>query len=193
MELLELIKKSRSYRRFFEEVAIQESELQLMIEATRFSPSSRNIQPLKYFFSNNRELNSKIFPTLGWAGYLTEWDGPVVGERPAAYVIQLLDTNISASASCDHGLTAQSILLQATELGYGGCIIASVKREALQTLLQLPLNLEILQVIALGKPKETVVTDDLKNNEYKYWREKDGTHHVPKRTLDELIVKKSTK
>lgn len=193
MELLELIKKSRSYRRFFEEVAIHESELQLMIEAARFSPSSRNIQPLKYFFSNNRDLNSKIFPTLGWAGYLTEWDGPVEGERPAAYIIQLLDKTISASASCDHGLTAQSILLQATELGYGGCIIASVKRETLQTLLELPQNLEILQVIALGKPKETVVTDDLKNNEYKYWREKDGTHHVPKRTLDELIIRNSKK
>lgn len=193
MKLLELIKKSRSYRRFFEDVTIQEKELQLMIEAARFSPSSRNIQPLKYFLSNNREVNEKIFTTLGWAGYLTEWDGPVKGERPSAYIIQLLDKEISAGASCDHGLTAQSILLQATELGYGGCIIASVKRETLQTLLQLPDNLEILQVIALGKPKETVVTDDLKNNEYKYWREKDGTHHVPKRTLDEMIIKNNVK
>lgn len=193
MKLLELIKKSRSYRRFFEDVTIQEKELQLMIEAARFSPSSRNIQPLKYFLCNNREVNEKIFTTLGWAGYLTEWDGPVKGERPAAYIIQLLDKEISAGASCDHGLTAQSILLQATELGYGGCIIASVKRETLQTLLQLPDNLEILQVIALGKPKEIVVTDDLKNNEYKYWREKDGTHHVPKRTLDEMIIKNNIK
>ena len=81
------------------------------------------------------------------------------------------------------------MLLQAVELGYGGCIIASVKREALAQVLHLPENLEILQVIALGKPKENVVVDDMVDNGYKYWREEDGTHHVPKRTLDELIVK----
>lgn len=188
MKILELIKKSRSYRRFFEDAPIAGQELELMIEAARFSPSSRNIQPLKYFICNNRELNQKIFPALGWAGYLTEWDGPVEGERPAAYIIQLLDKNISATASCDHGITAQSILLQATELGYGGCIIASVKRDTLHALLQLPQHLEIIQVIALGKAKEIVVTDDLSNNEYKYWREKDGVHHVPKRVMDELII-----
>ncbi|MEF9985675.1 MAG: nitroreductase family protein [Bacteroidales bacterium] len=193
MKLIDIIKKSRSYRRFFEEVSVTSGELRLMIEAARYSPASRNIQPIKYFICNTSELNDKIFTTLGWAGYLTNWDGPIKGERPAAYIIQLLDRNISTTASCDHGITAQSILLQATELGYGGCIIASVKREQLSKIINLTSNLEIIQVIALGKPKETVVVDDLKNNEYKYWREEDGTHHVPKRALDELIIETSEK
>ena len=57
-------------------------------------------------------------------------------------------------------------------------------------MLQLPQNLEIIQVIALGKPKERVVVDDMENNNFKYWREADGTHHVPKRVMDELIVKR---
>lgn len=189
MALLDIIKKNRSYRRFYEEAAISEEDLKLMVEAARYSASSRNIQPLKYYICNSVEMNEKIFPTLAWAGYLTEWDGPVEGERPSAYIIQLLDKNISATASCDHGITAQSMLLQAVELGFGGCIIASVKRETLSKILGLPENLEILQVLALGKPKEVVVVDDLVENGYKYWREEDGTHHVPKRTLDELIVK----
>lgn len=191
--ILDIIKKSRSYRRFFEEISVEENQLQLMVEAARFSPSSRNIQPLKYFINNNRELNNKIFSTLTWAGYLTDWDGPAEGERPAAYIVQLLDKNISATASCDHGITAQSMLLQATELGYGGCIIASVKREKLQEILSLNDNFEIIQVIAIGKPKENIVIDNLVNNKYKYWREKDGTHHVPKRTLDELVIKTNQK
>lgn len=190
MTVLDLIRKSRSYRRFFEEVSIRTEELHLMVEAARLSPSSRNIQPLKYYLGNHRELNAKIFPTLAWAGYLTEWDGPEEGERPSGYIIQLLDKNIAATPSCDHGITAQSILLQATELGYGGCIIASVKREQLAQILELPDHLEIIQVIALGKPKEKVVIDDLTGNEYKYWREADGTHHVPKRDAEELILPK---
>ena len=156
MALLDLIKKNRSYRRFYEEAAISGEDLALMVEAARYSASSRNIQPLKYYICNSREMNEKIFPTLAWAGYLTEWDGPVEGERPSAYIIQLLDKNISAAASCDHGITAQSMLLQAVELGFGGCIIASVKRETLSKILGLPEHLEILQVLALGKPKEVV-------------------------------------
>ncbi len=187
-KVLDLIKKNRSYRRFYQETPIQKEELELMVEAARFSPSSRNIQPLKYIIVNTPSENAKIFETLAWAGYLTEWAGPQEGERPSAYIIQLLDKNISNTASCDHGITAQSMLLQAVELGYGGCIIGSVKRETLSQLLNLPEHLEILQVIALGKPKENVVVDDITNNEYKYWREEDGTHHVPKRTLKEIIV-----
>jgi nitroreductase len=164
-------------------------ELELMVEAARFSPSSRNIQPLKYILINTPQQCATVFPTLAWAGYLAEWPGPEEGERPSAYIIQLLDKNISNTPSCDHGITAQSMLLQAVELGYGGCIIASIKRETLAGLLNLGENMEILQVIALGKPKESVVVDDLTENQYKYWREEDGTHHVPKRTLEELIHK----
>lgn len=188
-KILDIIKKSRSYRRFFQEIPIKMEELELMVEAARFSPASRNIQPLKYILINTPQECEKIFPTLAWAGYLTEWPGPQEGERPSAYIIQLLDKNISNTPSCDHGITAQSMLLQAVELRYGGCIIGSIKRETLAETLNLPENLEILQVIALGKPKEIVVVDDLKDNQYKYWREEDGTHHVPKRPLSELIYK----
>lgn len=186
--ILDLIKKSRSYRRFYQEAAISDNDLVRMVEAARFSPSSRNIQPIKYILCNDREMNARIFETLAWAGYLTDWPGPSEGERPSAYIIQLLDKNISSTPSCDHGITAQSILLQSVELGYGGCIIASVKREKLSQLLKLESHFEIIQVIALGKPREEIVIDDLKDNMYKYWREGNGRHHVPKRTLDELIV-----
>lgn len=188
--LLDLIKKSRSYRRFRQDAVITREELLKMVEAARYSPSSRNIQPIKYILSNNRDINGKIFPLLGWAGYLTDWDGPAEGERPSAYIIQILDKSISQTASCDHGITAQSILLQSVELGYGGCIIASVKRDALATLLEIDTErFEIIQVIALGKPVEEVVVDDMNGNDYKYWREVNGKHHVPKRTVDELVIK----
>lgn len=180
--------KNRSYRRFYQEVDIPKENLIKMIDAARLSPSSRNIQPIKYYISSNPELNAKIFPTLAWAGYLTDWDGPQEGERPVAYIIQIHDKSISATYSCDQGITAQSILLEAVDAGFGGCMIASVKREELAQIISLPQNMEIIQVIALGKPKEIVVIDDIVENNYKYWRDKDGVHHVPKRGIDELIL-----
>ncbi len=187
MEFLDLVKKSRSYRRFRQEMPVEKTHLLKMVEAVRFSPSARNVQPLKYALYSTPEQCEAIFPTLAWAGYLTDWDGPCEGERPSAYIVQLHDTTISDRYSCDHGITAQSMLLQAVELGYGGCIIGAVKREELSNILQLPDHLKIINVIALGVPKEKVVVDDMQEGDYKYWREADGTHHVPKRTLDELI------
>lgn len=187
MEFLDLVKKSRSYRRFRQEMPVEKTHLLKMVEAVRFSPSARNVQPLKYALYSTPEQCEAIFPTLAWAGYLTDWGGPCEGERPSAYIVQLHDTTISDRYSCDHGITAQSMLLQAVELGYGGCIIGAVKREELSNILQLPDHLKIINVIALGVPKEKVVVDDMQEGDYKYWREADGTHHVPKRTLDELI------
>jgi nitroreductase len=180
-------KQSRSYRRFLQDEEIADEQLKMMVEAARFSPSARNIQPIKFFISNDREMNTSIFSNIGWAGYLKEWDGPVEGERPSAYIILLHDTSISQGYSCDNGIFAQSILLQAVDLGFGGCMIATFKKEEITNLLKLPNYLTPIMVIALGKPKEVVVVDDIKMGDVKYWRDSENVHHVPKRSLDELI------
>lgn len=181
--------KNRSYRRFYQNDVIPESALIKMIDAARLSPTGKNVQPLKYYISVDPITNSTIFSTLAWAGYLKDWSGPEEGERPSAYIVQLHDKSISDSYFCDHGIAAQSILLQAVDLGYGGCIIASVQRGKLRDILELPVHLEILQVFALGKPKEIVVIDLIKDGDYKYWRDENRIHHVPKRGVDELIFK----
>ncbi|MEZ7875269.1 MAG: nitroreductase family protein [Bacteroidales bacterium] len=180
-------RQNRSYRRFFQSEEISEEQLKMMVEAARLSPSSRNIQPIKFYICNDKVTNSRIFPNLGWAGYLKDWEGPVEGERPSAYIILLHDTSVAPAYSCDNGIFAQSILLQAVELGFGGCMIATFKKQELTNLLRLPGYLSPILVIALGKPKEVVVIDDVKAGDIKYWRDADGVHHVPKRSLDELI------
>lgn len=187
--LREWIKKNRSYRRFHEEERITKDTLVELVELARFSASGANLQPLKYKLSFEPEENARIFPHLAWAGYLKEWKGPEQGERPAGYIILLGDTKIAKNFGCDHGIAAQSILLGATEKGLGGCMIASVKKKELCEEMNLPSHLELLLVIALGKPKEEVVVDDLApEGDIKYWRDEGQVHHVPKRTLDELIL-----
>ncbi len=184
----DLIRRNRSYRRFYEDVPISIDTLKELVDLARLSATGTNRQPLKFYLSYDQEKNTKIFPLLTWAGMLPEWPGPREGERPSAYIIILGDTEVSKSFGIDHGIAAQTILLGATEMGLGGCIMGSLKKEA-QRLLNIPSQYQILLTIALGKPKEKVVIDTIKpGDDTKYWREKDGTHHVPKRRLEDIII-----
>jgi len=189
MSIRDLVNRTRTYRRFDEDHEVEYKVLESLINLARLSASGANRQPLKFILLNSREQCEKVFPTLAWAGYLTEWQGPEKGERPSAYIIILGDKTITDSFGIDHGIAAQSIMLGATEAGLGGCIISSVKRDDLRDELGVPDNFEILLVLALGKPVEKVVVDEVKNDDIKYWRDSSKTHHVPKRSLDELILK----
>ena len=187
--LHDLVRINRSYRRFYEAEAITEETLRGLVDLARLSASGSNRQPLKYALSHTAERNAVIFPHLAWAGYLADWDGPEAGERPTAYILVLGDTEISQSFGIDPGIASQSILLGAAELGLGGCIIASVEREALRSALGIDPRFRILHVIALGRPKETVVIEPVgEDGDIKYWRDEQEVHHIPKRALDELIV-----
>jgi len=188
MSLKDLILHSRSYRRFHQEVPVPTELLRDMVDAARLSASARNMQPLKYMLFNDPENCEKIFPALGWAGYLKDWDGPEEGERPAAYIVQLADLELAGNWWCDDGIALQSMLLTATERGFGGCIIGSVQKEMLRKALDIPEPYKILQVLALGKPAEKVVIEEVRDGDIRYWRDDRDVHHVPKRSLDELII-----
>ena len=187
--LADLVRKNRSYRRFHQEIAIDLETLKKFVDLTRYCASSANLQPLKYILSCKPDMNAVIFEQLSWAGYLKEWAGPPEGERPSAYIVVLGDTTVTKSFSCDYGIVSQTILLGAAEKGLGGCMIGSVRRKKLAEALAIPEHLQILLVIALGKPKETVVIETVgSNGDIKYWRDDQDVHHVPKRSLDDIIV-----
>ena len=186
--LSKIIAETRSYRRFWQAESIAIATLKELVDLARLGGSARNVQPLKYLLVNSPSQNTKIFPQLGWAGYLKDWPGPVEGEHPSAYIICMLDTRLSNAAECDLGIATQNILLGATEKGLGGCRIASFSRE-LQSILNIPDHLQILMVLALGKPKENVLIEDSgPDGDIKYWRDATQVHHVPKRSLQEIVM-----
>ena len=189
MSIRETVLKNRSYRRFDESKPVARETLVELVDLGRLSASGSNKQPLKYVVSADPDMNGTIFPHLAWAGYLKDWPGPGAGERPAGYIVILDDTSISASPGIDHGIAAQSIMLGAAERGLGGCMIGAIKREALARALGIPAGLEIVLVLALGAPKETVVLEPVgPDGGIEYYRDAEGVHHVPKRSLEDCIV-----
>ena len=192
--LQELININRSYRRFYEDEKVDKETLISLIELARISPSPRNQQALKFILVNDVETIKKIFPLLGWAAAIQDWEGPIEGERPAAYIIILGDNSLIEKGKKTYhevasGIAAQSIMLGAAEKGLGGCMIAAIKRKPLREILNLSEKFEILLALALGKPKEQVVIGEMpENGNYDYWRDENMIHHVPKRSIEEIIV-----
>jgi nitroreductase len=187
--IADVIRANRSCRRFDGQHPVQTQTLIELINLARLSASAGNLQPLKYIISGEPATNGKIYDCLNWAGYLEDWPGPEPGERPRAYIVVLHDTRICMNVDCDHGIASQSILLGARERGLAGCMIAAVNRPKLSSSLNMSDHLKVLLVLALGKPKEEIVIETLnEDGDIRYWRDTDMVHHVPKRSVEEIIV-----
>jgi len=188
--IADLIKKNRSYRRFYQDRVLDIGTLTDLVDLARLSASAANLQPLRYILSADSQKNSQIFSCLGWAGYLKDWNGPKEGERPSGYIIILSDSEKANDyVGYDCGIASQSILLGAREEGLAGCMIASIKRQQLRSLLNIDLRFKILLVLAIGEPKEEVVIETVGSDDnIRYWRDSAGVHHVPKRNLKDIII-----
>ncbi|WP_419174928.1 nitroreductase family protein [Desulfosediminicola sp.] len=187
-----LVKQTRTHRRFKQDQAITTNQLESLIKLARLSGSARNCQPWQYALVNDPALCDKIFPHLGWAGYLSEWKGPASGERPAAYILCLLNQNwlkgTDKEAHFDLGIASQNMLLGATSQQLSGCRIGAFSPK-LADLFTLPDHLKLELVIALGAPAENVVLEEMASpDQVKYWRDENQVHHVPKRPISEIIV-----
>ena len=183
-----LIKKTRSYRRFNCQREITVGELHNMVESARCSGSAANRQRIRFALVNRKSECDAIFSNVAFAGYLREWAGPTEAERPMAYIVMMCkEENIDTNLAIDMGIYAQSILLTATELGLGGCMIRSFKKDEIDRVLDRE-GYNTAFIIALGKPSENVYLTSAKNGDIKYYRDEKDNHAVPKLSLDELII-----
>ena len=160
-----------------------------MVDLTRYCASGRNLQPLRYRIVSTEAECEALYPLLAWAGYYKDWDGPAPAERPTAYLVQCLDTQLTNNCLCDDGLQLQVITLGASALGIGGCIIKSFRKNELTERLSLPSNLEPLYVLALGYPSETARIVPLPaDGDIRYFRDSSDIQSVPKRPLPDLLI-----
>lgn len=192
MKIRDLIRKTRTVRRYREKRLIDETQIRELVELARIGGSARNGQSLKYMIITEPKLRERIFPLLKWAGYLRDWPGPAPGERPTAYIVCLLDRKLckgpEREAHFDLGIATQNLLLGACEKGIYGCRIAAFSRD-ISKVLYLDSRFKVLLVVALGYPGEHVVLEPMtENGDIRYWRDEKGVHHVPKRSLDDIIL-----
>ncbi len=188
--LNDLLKKTRSYRNFDTSVRFADDDMKELINLCRFTPSTANTQSVKFAYACDEELCSRIFPLLGWAGYLNQ-KPPYDGNVPSAYILLCCDLGISDKPiEIDVGICAQTLVLGAMEKGIGACMIGSFNKEKMSSVFALPEKLYPRLIIALGKPNEKIVLKDSVDGNIRYYRDENKTHYVPKRPLEEILITK---
>lgn len=186
----ELIEKNRSYRKFHEDTEVTQETLRELVDLARISGCGMNMQSLRYILVTDKEDREKIYPYIKWAAFLKDWGGPQEGQRPTAFILMLSDTAKKTFVTLtDMGIACQSILLGAVEKELGGCIIGAIDKVKLNEALGIGEGLELQYVLAIGKPDQTVILDEIKIGEdTKYWVDGYGNHHVPKIMLEDIII-----
>lgn len=187
----ELVKKSRSYRRFDSSIPIPYENLVDIVDIARLTPSAHNQQAMRFLITNTPTENEKVFSTLKWAGMFKDWHGPITVEQPTAYIILLRDKSLAKRVWYDDGIVAQTVALAAVEKGYGTCMLQNCAFNELFKLLNIDKDKYVFSlVIAIGVPVEEVVIEDVENNDVTYYRDEANVHHVPKRKLEDVLVNK---
>ena len=194
--LKDLLKQSRSYRSFDASAKITREQLLEWVDHTRYCPSSINLQMLKFSLVTDPDECAALLTQTRWAGKLKDVSLPPIGHEPVAYIVICSDSSVIPSAQDfqkDVGIVAQTMMLAASEAGYGGCMIGSFSAQKLVELLSLPQSLIPQLILALGRPDEQVeIVEESEDGSVTYYRE-NGTHFVQKRRLENLIVKTQQK
>ncbi len=185
----DLVKATRSFRNFDPDYIIDKDTLCSLIELCRYTPSTANKQSIKFAYACTEDVCNKIFHNLAWAGYLKENKPPYDGNIPTAYILICYDTSIAPDLEIDAGICAQTIVLGAMEKGIGACMLGSFNKENIKDIFALPDHIKPRLIIALGKPKEAVEIVDIKDGDIKYYRDGKEKNIVPKRTLEQILIK----
>lgn len=184
--LRRLLQHNRSYRGYDNSFVVREDQLRRIIEVATLCPSARNQQVLR-FRPVLKDESDKVLSHIRLGGALPELHLPFPGSEPNAFVVICSTVEESKYVDMDLGIVAQSMLLQATEIGLGGICIGAFDHEPIKEALNLAY--EPLLVLAIGRPKESIeLVECHEGDSLTYYRNND-IHYVPRLSLDDLILK----
>lgn len=187
----DMVRESRSQRSFVPDRKIPHDALMTLCDTARICPAAMNLQVLKYKIVEDKETVTALLGATRWATSLDK-KLPPKGHGPSAFIVICHDKSIAERKpifAIDVGIAAQTIMLTACEMGYGGCIIGSGNEKTIAEIIGLPEHMDAALVLGLGVPEETVILTEAHDGQVKYYRDENDTHFVPKRPLDEIIIK----
>lgn len=186
MDSFEAIMNRRSIRKFSRK-EISAEDLKKLVKSGSMAASGMNVQPIKYIIVTGKKAD-EIFPLTRWAGYLKGKGSPTFEERPTAFIIVVNDINLRKSGyELDAGAAVQNILVSAHAMGLGTCWLGAIDYDAISRLVNLENNYKLISAVAVGYPEQKSIYEESKGD-IKYYLDDELVLHVPKRSLDEIIL-----
>lgn len=181
-----LLLKNRSHRGYDTGFVVREDQLRRMIEVNTRIPSARNQQVLRFRPVLADEAH-KVLPHIRLGGALPALRLPFPDTEPNAFIIICSTVEENRYVDMDLGISAQSMLLQAAEIGLNGICIGAFDKERIKQ--EFHLAYEPLLILAVGKGIEKIELVPIgPSDSHTYYRE-NGTHYVPKLRAEELTIK----
>lgn len=198
VQMANLVASCRSFRRFDEGRRVPEEFLLELVDLARLCASGANRQLLRFRVVSDPAACDAVFAELAWAGYFKDWAGPAAGERPTGYIVIAAERGAAGKSAApivevDCGIAAQTMMLAARSAApsYAGCMLKAFTPRLIDVLGLDAKRYELKLVCAFGLPAEEVRLEPLSaspDGSIKYWRDDAGVHHVPKRSLEDVLI-----
>lgn len=180
-----LFRKNRSHRGYDATYIVREDQLRRIIEINTKIPSAMNQQVLR-FRPVLKDEADKVLPHIRLGGALPEMKLPLAGTEPNAFIV-VCSNAAGRYVDIDLGISAQSMLLKAVEIGLNGICIAAFSQEEVKR--SLGLDVTPVLIIAIGKGAENIEIVDISAEESHAYYRRNGVHYVPKVGIDDLIIR----
>jgi nitroreductase len=182
-----LLLKNRSCRGYDHSVHVGEDVLRKIVAVNTKIPSARNQQALRFRLVVAEDEVSVVNQNIKLGGALPELHLPFPGTEPLSFIIVCSAIEPERYVYVDLGISLQSMLLKAVEIGLNGLIVCAFNAKEIAEALRL--EMPPLAVLAVGKSAERFKLVDMPSDgSVKYYRDADGVHCVPKRSLEEILL-----
>lgn len=181
-----LLAKNRSYRGYDASFVVREDQLRTLIGVNALVPSARNRQALR-FRPVLADEAPRVLASIRMGAALPEWHLPLSGTEPNAFIIVCSAVPEDREIDIDLGISVQSMLLRAVEIGLNGLCIGAFDRERIKK--EFALTCEPLLIVAVGRGAERIELTEIGAEEPRNYYRRDGVHYVPKVRPEELILK----
>lgn len=182
-----LLLKNRSYRAYDPAFRVREDQLRRIIAVNAKIPSARNQQVLR-FRPVLADEAQKVLPCIRLGGALPELHLPLAGTEPNAFILVCSTVPEDRYVDIDLGISAQSMLLQAVEIGLNGICIGAFDRQRIKR--EFALETEPLLILAIGRGAEEIRLTPIAATGSRAYYRRDGIHYVPKIRAEELIIER---
>lgn len=182
----ELLVRNRSTRGYNKAYVVSRNELQQIVAVNTRIGSGCNRQVLRFRLVTQGDEVAKILENIKMGAALPELHLPFEGTEPEAFIIVCSTTEENKLVDIDLGMSLQTMMLKATEMGLSCLVIGAYNKQKIKELLALPY--EPVAILCVGKGIERFELVPIHENESHSYYRKNGIHYVPKVVLEDLIL-----